>query len=142
LSQVTAGLVIGSLLAAWRLHEATEPQSLLVGRLVMGSGMTLVAITPWFPLIPPLMAVGGAGSGFLLAALYSQVQRHSPDSIRSSVFALFEAVGSAGFVIGVVSAGLMVQELGVRPAYLLAGLGTLLSAIPLYRNLHARSRGP
>ena len=133
------GLVIGSLLAAWRLHEANERQSLLAGRLVMGSGMTLVALTPWFPFIPPLMIVGGAGSGFLLAALYSQVQRHSPDSIRSSVFALFEAVGTAGFVIGVVSAGLIVQELGVRPAYLIAGIGTLTSAVPLYRNLRVRS---
>lgn len=136
------GLVIGSLVAAWRLSEATERQGLFAGRVVMGTGMTLVAITPWFPPIPPLMVVGGSGSGLLLAALYSQVQRHSPDAIRSNVFALFEAVGSAGFVIGVVSAGLIVQELGVRPAYLIAGLGTLASAVPLYRNLRVLGGGP
>ncbi|MCA2213214.1 MFS transporter [Jidongwangia harbinensis] len=129
------GLVLGGWFGGRNLKSATEPRALLLGRVVMGVGIATVPLAPWFSAVPALMMVGGFGSGVVLVAMHSQLQRHSPERIRSTVFAFFEAVGASAFVFGVLLAGVAVEGLGLRPAYLLAGVGTLLTAIPLYLNL-------
>jgi len=129
------GLVLGGWLAGRRLSAATEPQALLTGRLVMGTGMLAVPLSPWFAVVPPLMAVGGFGSGMLLVAVHSQLQRLSPDRIRGTVFALFEGAGTGAFLAGVLLGGFVVEQVGYRAAYVTAGVGTLITAVPLYLNL-------
>ena len=133
------GLVLGGWLAGRRLSAATEPRAMLAGRLVMGTGMVAVPLTPWFATVPPLMAVGGFGSGMLVVAVHSQLQRLSPDRIRGTIFALFEGAGTAAFLLGVLLAGFVVEHVGYRAAYVTAGVGTLVTAVPLYLNL-ARQR--
>lgn len=132
------GLVLGGWLVGRRLSARTEPAALLVGRLVMGAGMVAVPLSPWFAAVPPLMAVGGFGSGMLMVALHSQLQRLSPPGIRGTVFALFEGAGTGAFVVGVLVAGLVTEQVGFRGAYLAAGVGTLLTALPLYANVRRR----
>lgn len=133
------GLVLGGWLAGRRLSAATEPRALFAGRLVMGAGMVAVPLSPWFAAVPPLMAVGGFGSGMLLVAVHSQLQRLTPGRLRGTVFALFEGAGTAAFLLGVLLAGFVVEHVGYRAAYLTAGVGTLVTAVPLYLNL-ARQR--
>jgi predicted MFS family arabinose efflux permease len=136
------GLVLGSL-AAGRLRSSwSETKALLAGRILMGSAMTVVPLLFYFPAVPLLFGFGGFGSGLILVALTSQVQRLADDRIRSRVFAFLEATGTAGFVLGVVGAGYLVASFGPRTSSFLAGLGTLLAAVPLAVNLmRVRNRG-
>lgn len=129
-----AGVALGAYATGRILDEVSEPAGALVGRLLMGTGISLVPLSPWFPAVPLLMAVGGIGSGALAVALQSQVQRLTPAGSRSTVFGLFEAVGTASFVLGVTLAGVLVPTIGVRAAYVVGGAGTFLAALPLVAN--------
>jgi MFS family permease len=129
------GLVLGSYAAGLLKTSWAETKALVAGRILMGSAMTIVPLLYFFPVVPLLFALGGFGSGVILVALTSQVQRLTGDEIRSRVFALLDATGTAGFVVGVLGAGYLVSTFGPRTGSLLAGLGTLLATVPLLLNL-------
>jgi MFS family permease len=135
-----AGVVIGAWVAGRTVRGGSEAVGALAGRLVMGGGLTGVALSNWFPLVPVFLGVGGIGSGVLLVALQSHVQRATPDEWRSKVFGVFESVGTASFVGGVLLAGVAVRSTGPRTAFGIAAAGTLLAAVPLVVNLRHRSR--
>ncbi len=41
-------------------------------------------------------------------------------------------------MVGVLVAGLVIDQVGFRGAYIAAGVGTLLTALPLYANVRRR----
>lgn len=128
------GLVGGSWFAGRYGTRSGDRRLLVRARLVMGAGLLLIAFCPTFWPVPLCMLVGGAGSGVVLVTALSETQRNSPAALRGTIVAVMEAVGTASFIGGVVLAGLLVDLVGVMPAYLIAGTGTLLAAVPLHRN--------
>jgi MFS family permease len=133
------GMVAGSSLAGRRLHERNEITGVLVGRVLMGAGIALVAA---MPVLAPALAcyvLGGLGGGFMGVAAQSLVQRNTPDRLRGRVFGALDGVRNLAFAAGVAGAGVLVGPLGARPTYAIVGLGVILGVVPLY--LVARERG-
>lgn len=130
-----AGMVIGAWATGrWLGEHPLEVQLVFAGMLVAGAMVALIGLLPAFSL---MLAVSVARSLI--------VQRSVPDGIRSRVFAVVEVVASASFILGLACAGPAIALLGVRTAYVVAGLGFALSALvllPLLLPLHTKREQP
>ena len=118
----------------WLGEHPLEVQLVFAGMLVAGAMVALIGLLPAFSL---MLAVSVARSLI--------VQRSVPDGIRSRVFAVVEVVASASFILGLACAGPAIALLGVRTAYVVAGLGFALSALvllPLLLPLHTKREQP
>jgi MFS family permease len=135
------GMIGGSALAARVLDAGSEPAGLFAGRLLMGSAIASVALTPVFWPALASYVVGGAAGGFLLVASTSMIQRAAGDGTRGRALAAAEGAKTAAFGVGVLLAGLVVGHVGPQPTYALVGVGVLVSAIPLARLVVLRAPG-
>jgi MFS family permease len=135
------GMVAGSWLSGRWLHEGNEPTALFGGRLLMGLGILAVGLSPVFWPTVAFYVVGGAAGGLLLVAAQSILQRHSPAPIRGRLMGVAEALRSASFAVGALSAGFVIEGIGAQRTYLLVGLGVIVSALPVLA-LVRRTGGP
>lgn len=134
------GMLIGSWLAGRRMGERRiEIPILLFGMIIAGAMIALIGLSPWFSVILGLSIVGGAASGLVNVARQTFFQRSVEDRIRSRVFAVIEVVASASFVIGLATAGPAIEALGVREAYVLAGVAFIVGAVALVPALRTRT---
>ena len=141
-----AGMVIGAWATGrWLGEHPLEVQLVFAGMLVAGAMVALIGLLPAFSLMLAVSVIGGAAGGAVNVARSLIVQRSVPDGIRSRVFAVVEVVASASFILGLACAGPAIALLGVRTAYVVAGLGFALSALvllPLLLPLHTRREQP
>ena len=129
----------------WLGEHPLEVQLVFAGMLVAGAMVALIGLLPAFSLMLAVSVIGGAAGGAVNVARSLIVQRSVPDGIRSRVFAVVEVVASASFILGLACAGPAIALLGVRTAYVVAGLGFALSALvllPLLLPLHTRREQP
>ncbi|HEV7753090.1 MAG TPA: MFS transporter [Baekduia sp.] len=133
------GMVGGSWAAGRLLNADNEPAGLLAGRLLMGAGIGAVALTPVFWPALACYVVGGAAGGFLLVASTSMIQRAASEETRGRALASAEGAKTAAFGVGVVTAGLVVGQIGPHLTYAMVGLGVLVSAVPLARLVMLRA---
>ena len=137
------GMLVGSFLAGRHLGERRiEVPILFVGMVVDGVMIALMGMSPWFSLILALSIVGGAAGGIVNVVRQTFFQRSVADRIRSRVFAVVEVVASGSFIIGLATAGPAIEALGVRAAYVIAGVGFVLGALVLLPVLRARAPEP
>ncbi len=141
-----AGMVIGAWATGrWLGEHPLEVQLVFAGMLVAGAMVALIGLLPAFSLMLAVSVIGGAAGGAVNVARSLIVQRSVPDGIRSRVFAVVEVVASASFILGLACAGPAIALLGVRTAYVVAGLGFALSALvllPLLLPLHTKREQP
>lgn len=135
LGALWAGWGIGTMIGASYAHRLIQPGR-EVGVAVLGFGMQSAAllaasVLPFWVAVAGL-TVGGLGGGIADPARQTLVQRRAPDAIRGRVFSVMEAVGWSSFAVSLVAAGVLVDRIGVRPSYLVAGAlfvaGTALMA--------------
>lgn len=113
-----------------------EGRSLVAGSLLMGAGIGIVSVLPWFAPILVAMVVGGLGNALCEVAETQLVQARTPDAVRSRVVAAMEALALVAFGVSFVAGGPLVEALGPQHVYALGGVGCLLAAtilLPLAR---------
>ena len=98
-------MIGGAWWAGRALKEHREPMALLVGSLVTAVGLGICAVLPWFWLILVSSIAAGAGHGVQNVARQGVVQRRSPDTVRSRVFAAVEAIANVAFIASLAVAG-------------------------------------
>lgn len=126
------GMLIGSFLTGRHLGERRiEIPILFAGMVIDGLMIALMGVSPWFSLILALSIVGGAAGGVVNVVRQTFFQRSVEDRIRSRVFAVVEVVASGSFIIGLATAGPAIEALGVRAAYVIAGVGLAVGALAL-----------
>jgi MFS family permease len=135
LGALWAGWGIGTMIGASYSQRLLQPGR-EVGVAVLGFGMQAGALLAasvlhlWFAVAG--LTIGGLGGGIADPARQTLVQRRAPDSMRGRVFSVMEAVGWSSFAVSLVAAGVLVDRIGVRRSYLVAGGlfvgGTLLMA--------------
>lgn len=138
------GALIGSL-AGRRLNESNEYRFLVLGSFVTAAGFGAVAVAPPFWFVLAAMLVSGASDGLVDVAIEVIFQRLSPDAVRSRVRAALEAVFLLGLALSFLFAGPLVDALGAKSAYALAGAGcgvTALMLLPLFRPSKVRTATP
>lgn len=97
----------------------------------MAAGFLVVGFAPVFMVALVGMAVSGAADGVWMVAHENLVQRVTPDSIRSRVFAGSEAVYLAGISIGLIAAGGLIAAVGAASTFKVGAVGSVLACLLL-----------
>ncbi len=132
------GGAIGGSFAGRRLAETNERVTMVGGCALIGAGFALVAFAPVFAFALAGMATAGLAEGAVTVSEQGILQRRTPDAVRSRATAATEAAVMGAFALSFPAAGFMINLLGVRGVYLLAGFGCAVSAlilIPAMREL-------
>lgn len=77
-------------------------------------------------------AIGGAGVGVTGPARQTLIQRQTIDSVRGSVFGVMESVGWLSFAVSLVTAGLLVDAVGVRNSFGIAAALFVAGVVLMY----------
>jgi len=134
ISAIAAASLITNAILARRPWRGEPDSRVLASTLVIGASMAAAAIAPgWLTL--PAVALGGAGEGPQLTALFAVRHREAPDHMRGQIYTTAASLKIAGMAAGAAIAGplagrsvtacLLVAaaiELCAAAAYLLAGL--------------------
>jgi MFS family permease len=132
---------IGALAGALRgrrLTTRTEIRALVVGSAITAVAFAAVGLAPAFWWVLAAMLVGGASDGVVDVAVETIVQRRSPDAVRSRVIGALEAVWHTALSVSFLIAGPLVNALGPKSAYVLAGMGCGASTLLLTPLLRRR----
>ena len=136
------GMLIGSWVAGRRMGQRPiEIPLLFFGMIVDGLMIAMIGLSPVFAMALIVSVFGGAASGMVNVARQTFFQRAVPDRIRSRVFSVAEVVATASFILGLATAGPVIEALGVRVAYVLAGVVFILGALVLLPALRHRGEG-
>ena len=137
------GGAIGGSFAGRRLAVTNERVTMVGGCALIGAGFALVAFAPVFAFALAGMATAGLAEGAVTVSEQGILQRRTPDAVRSRATAATEAAVMGAFALSFPAAGFMINLLGVRGVYLLAGFGCAVSAlilIPAMRELGPEHR--
>ncbi|MEI6689607.1 MAG: MFS transporter [Thermoleophilia bacterium] len=136
------GMLMGSWVAGRRMGQRPiEIPLLFFGMIVDGVMIAAIGLSPIFVMALVVSVFGGAASGMVNVARQTFFQRAVPDRIRSRVFSVAEVVATASFILGLATAGPVIEALGVRVAYVLAGVVFVLGALVLLPALRHRGEG-
>jgi MFS family permease len=136
------GMLVGSWVAGRRMGQRPiEIPLLFFGMIIDGVMIAMIGLSPVFVMALIVSVIGGAASGMINVARQTFFQRAVPDRIRSRVFSVAEVVATASFILGLATAGPVIEALGVRVAYALAGVVFVLGAFVLLPVLRHRGEG-
>ncbi|MGI9187977.1 MAG: MFS transporter [Gaiellales bacterium] len=137
-----AGMLIGSWAAGRRIGQRPiEIPLIFVGMIIDGVAIMAIGISPVFVGVLIVSVIGGGASGMVNVARQTFFQRAVPDRIRSRVFSVAEVVATASFVLGLATAGPVIDLVGARVAYVLAGAVFIVGAAVLIPALRHRTEG-
>ncbi len=127
-SVVGVGAVVGGLSASVLVGRSRLAPSLLIGSLMTGGAMILLAVAPVAALF---LAVMGIGQSVTSVGTRTILQRLSPLGVMGRMFGLLEAVSLVGLAIGSLAAPLLSNRVGVEVAFAVFGLvmPTALAAV-------------
>lgn len=131
------GFVAGSISGSKGGELSLLKRRYLIGVAVMGIGFVGAGLSPTLPLALGAFAVAGVGNGLLLVYERLMIQALVPDQLSGRVFGVKDALTAWAFGLAFVSAGGLIELVGVRELLVFAGTGALLvwaiSAIILRR---------
>ena len=130
-----AGSFLGRVTA--RINEGA---TMIWGCVMIGAGFFVVAMAPVFVVAMAGMMLAGFSEGMVSVAELTIMQRFTPDAVRARVNAAGEAAASIAFAMSFPAAGVIINVLGVRGAYALAGVGCVLAAGILVPAMRASGR--
>jgi len=104
ISAIAAASLITNAILARRPWRGEPDGRVLASTLVIGASMAAAAIAPgWLTL--PAVAVGGAGEGPQLTALFAVRHREAPDHMRGQIYTTAASLKIAGMAAGAAVAG-------------------------------------
>jgi MFS family permease len=133
------GSVVGSLLGR-KLTQRTEPVWIVLGAVGLGVSGLAIGIAPTFTFVLVSLLIMGMSDGISIVAEQGIMMRRSPDAVRSRVMAGFDALLSIGIALAYVFAGPVLELLGPKGVYAVAGVTALVAAVlllPILRLRHA-----
>jgi MFS family permease len=140
------GMLAGSLGLSWKGTAAAAGTVFLIGWVATGVGAVLTGIAPLIALVAVAQAVAGAGNAVDVVAMDTLVQQAVPRHMLGRVFGLVGTAAPLGHALAFASGGFLVDLVGPRNTFLIAGLGVLLVLVPvmlvLRRAEAARPGGP
>jgi predicted MFS family arabinose efflux permease len=135
------GGVLGSLLFA-RFVRKPLGGMLTIGAFIVGAAYLGLAVAPTLALACVAAAVGGVGNSMQFPSLVSVVQWLTPQRLHGRLMGAVESVGSLSVAIGYPLGGALVALSTTRVAFLVIGVGALLTTAALLRLWLTRSLEP
>ena len=137
------GMLAGSLGLSWKGTAAAAGTVFLLGWVATGIGAVLTGIAPLIALVAVAQAVAGAGNAVDVVAMDTLVQQAVPRHMLGRVFGLVGTAAPLGHALAFASGGFLVDLVGPRNTFLIAGLGVLLVLVPVMLVLRrAEAAGP
>ena len=125
------GAVLGSVVFARSLRR---PLGVLLSAGVFAIGLAYLgfAASPSLALVCSAALVGGVGNGVELPSLISLVQRLTPHALHGRLMGAVESLNSLCVAVGLALGGALVAVSSPRVAFLVIGVGIIVTAIALY----------
>jgi MFS family permease len=108
------GVALGSLSAGTWVERRGASGVYAIGLALMAIGIGAAAAAPNVWVAAPAVAVSGVGNGIALVCNALFVQRGAPDVMRGRVFTVLMSSNYAVFLVGMLLAGPLTDELGAR----------------------------
>ncbi len=125
------GMLLGSLGLTWKGTAAAAGTVFLLGWVASGTGAVLTGIAPLIALVAVGQAIAGVGNAVEVVAMDTLVQQAVPREMLGRVFGLVGTAAPAGHTLAFAAGGFLVDLLGPKVVFLIAGLGVLLVLIPM-----------
>jgi MFS family permease len=127
------GSLLGVALAPRSLRRHAELMCITVGAFVMAMTIGAVSIAPVLAVAVGLMLAGGVADGIATVAEETLVQRRVPDAVRGRVLAAIEAAVLVSLALSFGFAGFLLDAVGPRMTYLVAGVVFAVGALLILR---------
>ncbi len=134
------GAALGALIAQRWLRARGEANAVIGGVAFVAVGLALVAVAPVLGVAVAVLGIAGAGDGFGSVGEQAIVQRRTPDEVRSRVMGATEAAVLLALACSFAFAGILIEAVGPRWAYALAGVSAGLGLMILFGPLREESR--
>ena len=125
------GMLLGSLGLSWKGTAAAAGTVFLLGWVAGGIGALLTGIAPLIALAAVAQAIAGVGNAVEVVAMDTLVQHSVPREMLGRVFGLVGTAAPAGHALAFAAGGFLVEIVGPRIVFLIAGLGVLLVLVPV-----------
>jgi MFS family permease len=134
-----AGAVFGSIIFA---HALRRPLALMLTAGPLGIGLAYLgfAVAPTIATACAAAFIGGVGNGLQYAALFSAVQRLTPQHLHGRLMGAVESLSSLGLALGLALGGALVALSSPRAAFVVVGLGTVAASFALQRTSRRDTR--
>lgn len=124
-----AGMVLGSVLMAVVGSRGNLVAIYFLGIFVSAVALAGAGISPTFALALGALTVAGAANGIDNVTTDTILQKRVPDALLGRVFAVRFLTYSTGEVLAYLAGGLIVDAVGPRSTYLIAGAATAMAGL-------------
>jgi MFS family permease len=132
-----AGVVLGSIIFA-RSSRRSLAAMLPAAAFAIGVAYVAMAAAPSLLLACLAAVIGGAGNGIEVPSLISRVQQLTPQRLHGRLMGAVEAIAALSIAVALPLGGALVVLSSPRTAFLVVGMGAVLSAGAFLRvSLHA-----
>jgi MFS family permease len=141
---LSAAVGVGGLLGAAATvtligRERLAP-AFFAGVAVIGVPIALIAFANGPAAAVVLLGIAGIGKSFFEVTARTLLQRSVDDDVLARVFGVQEGLSMAALAVGSVVAPILVNRLGVEPAFMLVGLILPLIALLVFQRIRAVDR--
>jgi MFS family permease len=123
------GMIVGAALAGRRARVQTAAMGVLSATALMGAAIGATGASPVLALAVVCFLLGGVGNGYENVAMRVLMQGRVPDALRGRAYAAFQGVTAPADFLALALGGVLVQLIGPRPTFALAGAGTLVVVV-------------
>jgi MFS family permease len=123
------GAVIGALIMQPARARWSTEVIVSSGVVVLGMAIAMTSGFHRLSTLAPVMLVGGAAWVLFISLINTLVQNLAPEWVRARVLAVFILVFQGSFALGSAVWGGVAERVGVGPALVAAGIGTIASAV-------------
>lgn len=127
LSAMGGGGLVGAFVLEWLQRRGlTRSRSLPAASAMFAVGLGLLAVSPWLALSITAMAFCGVFWIWIFAGTNTAIQLRAPERLVGQMLGLYQMAVVGGIGVGSLLAGLIAEEIGIRPT--LGLLAALLAA--------------
>ena len=127
------GSLLGVALAPRSMRRHAELLCITAGAFVMAISIGAIAVAPVLAVAIALMLAGGVADGIAAVAEETLIQRRVPDAVRGRVLAAIEAAVLVSLALSFGFAGFLLDAVGPRMTYLVAGVVFAIGALLIAR---------
>jgi MFS family permease len=128
-SSWTLGMVLGALLIAGRIPQASLATAALAAVAVQGAGLGLPTVWLAAGFAGAMWLIGGLGHGVKNVLARTLIQERVPDRLHGRAFAAYNGLRNGAELFALAGGGLLVAALGGRVTLALAGAISMLAGL-------------
>jgi MFS family permease len=132
---VGVGGLVGALPALMLSHRARLTTMFVVGLVLFGAPLALVALARSLPLALALLVVVGIGNTLVEVSVATLLQRATPSELLGRVFGVLESIVIASIAAGAAVTPALLNLFGIRATLVVTGALLPVVALPLWARL-------